>query len=261
MEPRQRSFLIWVVLATVLVAGLFRFVVKPIVEEPERKKEEQAVQRAEKQAKERMSALVEARDLMLEARTKWREAVATAQAGAASSVPPLIDVQRNDSGDFVFTNISGQALCFSVARVALPARCDLGQPERCQPMAPGEKIEFNLDGRRDEQACRSQTLEYRIGRPVSSDLPWWSDSALEDFDRVTGLMEAELDRAIKGVGVGATDNLQTGQLRAENKSYKEFVAEADPAEGWRQVLEPLRKIQLDMMAAREGNVSPEAKID
>jgi hypothetical protein len=258
MEPRQRRFLISLLLFGVVLAALFKFVVGPIVEKPEREEQEQETRLNEQRAHERMNALEKAAEITARARAKWRKDVLEANAtGALGTIPPLVAVRRNDGGDFVFTNISGQPICFAVARVALPATCSLGPVGTCQTMAPGEEVEFDTTSLRGHPPCRSQTLEFRIGDSVTSDLPWWSDSALEDFDRITGLIAAEFKRAQGGGGVGALDRIDSNQLQAESIEAEKFLADTTAAERWRTVIAPLRQIQLDVMFAKQSGAAAE----
>jgi hypothetical protein len=256
MEPGHRRILISLLVAAAVLAGLFKYVVGPIAEEPQREEQQRSAQQEVSHAAERTAAIDVAQDRTALARAKWRKDVTDAQAhGDSSATPPLIAVRRNDGGDFVFTNISGQPICFSVARVSLPARCVLGPVGVCQTMAPGEEVEFDTRARRNDPPCRSKTLEYRIGRPVTSDLPWWSDSALEDFDRVSALLAAEFARAQKGAGVGATDAMSTSQLQAENADDAAFLGDTTAAQRWLDVLVPLQQIQLDVMAAKQAGTA------
>jgi hypothetical protein len=260
MEPKQRRFLISLLLVGVVPAALFKFVVGPIAEKPKREEQERAALLNKQRAQERKVAIDEAADITARARAKWRKDVLDANAsGALGSIPPLVSVRRNDGGDFVFTNISGQPICFAVARVALPASCSFGPVGTCQTMAPGEEIEFDTTSRRSDPPCHSGTLEFRIGNSVTSDLPWWSDSALEDFDRVTGLLEAEFKRAQSGAGVGALDRFDLRQLQAENIEGEKFLADSTAAERWRTVIAPLRQIQLDAMIAKQSGAAEEER--
>jgi len=260
MEPKQRRFLISLLLSGLVLAALFKLVVGPIVEKPERDAQERATVLNDQRAQERMTALEKAAEITARARAKWRADVLAANAsGKSGTMPPLVAVRRNDGGDFVFTNISGQPICFAVARVALPATCSLGPVGTCQVMEPGEEVEFDTSNRRNDPPCRSRTLEFRIGNSVASDLPWWSDSALEDYDRITGLIAAEFKRAQSGGGVGALDNIDTRQLQAESLEAEKFLADTTAAERWRAVIAPLRQIQLDAMIAKQNGTAVEER--
>jgi hypothetical protein len=249
MELKQRRFLIGLLLVGVVPAFLFKFVIGPISKKPERERQEREALLNQQRAQEWKISVGEAADITARASAKWRRDVVEAGAwGELGTLPPLVTVRRNDVGDFVFTNVSGQPICFAVARVALPARCDLGAFGTCQVMAPGEAVEFDTTRRRSDPPCHSGTLEFRIGNAMTSDLPWWSDSALEDFDRVTS-----------GEGVGAVDRIDSSQLRAESMEGKKFLADTNAAERWRAVIAPLRQIQLDVMAAKQSGTAAEER--
>ncbi|HZF16544.1 MAG TPA: hypothetical protein VE046_11420 [Steroidobacteraceae bacterium] len=259
MEPRQRSFLVSTLVGFGLLALLFKFVVQPIQEHPEREAQREAQERRAQQVKERSSEISELQDVMARARAKWRADVVAANAtGATGSIPPLVRVHRNDAGEFVISNVSGEQICVSVQRVSLPARCAIGPRGRCQVMAAGQELEFVSPP--GDGACRSSTLEFRIGNELTADLPWWSETALADFDRVTGLMEAEFARASAGSGVGATDALSTRQLTDEANTAKAFLAQDSVAERWRPTLALLRQVQLDTMLAEQSG-DTEARLE
>jgi hypothetical protein len=258
MQPKQRRFLISLLLVGVVPAALFKFVIGPITAKAEREEQARVALLNEQRAQERKGAIDEAADITARARAKWRKEVLEAGAsGALGTIPPLVTVRRNEVGDFVFTNVSGQPICFAVARIVLPARCTLGPVGTCQAMATGDEVEFDTTNRRNDPTCRSETLEFRIGNSVTSDLPWWSASALEDFDRVTALFETEFKRAQSGGGVGAVDGIESRQLKAESIEGEKFLADTTAADRWRTVITPLRQIQLDAMVAKQSGAVEE----
>lgn len=257
MLPRQRTFLASTLVGFGLLALLFKFAVVPINERPAKQREEQKAQRDQQSQDARQRELARLADVTKRARTQWHEDVVAAGAtGPNGSIPPLVLARRNDAGEFVITNISGEPICISVARVRDQQRCELGSHGRCQLMANGEEREFAAPS--SEGACRNSPLEFRIGNEVTTDLPWWSQSALEDFDRVTALLDEEFARARAGNGFGASDNFSNGQLASEAKAAEGYLAVEGIAERWAATLRPLRQIQLDRMVVEQSGGGGEA---
>lgn len=244
VEANQKKFLASLLLMGVLSAVLFRCVIKPINEhvesEPERRLE--SARQAREAARDE---LVKRRDDILLAREKWRSDVLEAGAtGPDNTIPPLLTLERNDAGEFMVTNITEEPLCVRMWRTRQQERCELGPRNRCVAVAPGQTLEFTAPG--SDGACRGSGLEFRVGNEVTTDLPWWSASAMDDFDRVTGQMR---NRELP--------NFE--ELRREVEAAEAYLAQEGIAEDWKAVIEPLRQVQLDRMLGGDSAV-PEAEL-
>jgi hypothetical protein len=250
MDPRQRRFLVSLVLMAVVLAGIMQFVVKPIREQPAKQRQAQQQERTRQSAARREHTL-ERQQAILDARGKWRDEVVEAGAtGPAGRVPPLVKLRRNDAAEYMVTNITSQPICVTIWRLALPQRCEIGRRGRCTVLQPGQELEFTSPP--GNGVCRSKTLEFRIGRQTTTDLPWWSDTALDDFDRVTALLEAEFERARQGAGHGPTDVFSTDQLLEEIRAAEGYLEVEGIVEQWKSVIDPMKQVQLDSMLGEHG---------
>lgn len=250
MDPSQRRFLVSLVFMAVALAGIFQFIVKPIREQPEKQRQAQQQERKQQNAARRERTL-DRQQAILRAREKWRhEVVAAGATGRLGQVPPLVKLRRNDAAEYMVTNITSQPICVTIWRLALPQRCEIGRRGRCTVLQPGQELEFTSPS--GDGACRSKTLEFRIGNPVTTDLPWWSDTALEDFDRVTALLKAEFARAGKGTGHGPTDVFRTDQLLEEIRSAETYLEVQGIIGQWQAILDPLKQVQLDSMVGEQS---------
>lgn len=242
MDASQKKFLASLLLMGAFSALLFQCVIKPIRQRAESEPERQL--ESARQAREAAHSRLLARaDEILLAREKWRSDVIKAGGtGPGSSIPPLIALRRNDAGEFMVTNIAGEPICLRMWRTRQAERCELGLRNRCVVISPGETMEFaapNAQG-----ACRGQGFEFRIGNEVTTDLPWWSASALDDFDRATSLIRE-------------SSPLDYEALRREIEVAAAYLADEGVAERWKRVIEPLRQIQLDSMTSKEGAAESE----
>jgi len=129
-------------------------------------------------------------------RMQWREDVRAAGAhGAEGVVPPMLQVL--DSGDGVqVTNISDETICLDLRRslakfsVGYDYQCalwsDRGGFHSCVDYEPGHTEWLHMSQRPDMPSCAGEPLEFHVGGWKEDSIGWWSDAALEEFDRQTG---------------------------------------------------------------------------
>ena len=153
-------------------------------------------------AEEHASVASEYMEMQKRLRLQWREDVEAADAhGGEGVVPPMLQVL--DSGDGVqVTNISDTSLCLDLRRSLARSgpgydyQCALwserGSLHSCVKYEPGHTEWLRMSSKRpDLPDCSGEPLEFRVGDWKEDSIGWWSDAALEEFDRHTAQLETE----------------------------------------------------------------------
>ena len=135
-------------------------------------------------------------------RLSWANDLRAAAAhGAEGVVPPMLEVIDSGQGVQV-TNIGNQSLCLDLRRSyaklgqSLDYQCALwavnGGLHNCVDYAPGEKKFLRMSSARpDLPDCSGQPLEFRIGTWEKKGPGWWSDVAIDGFERETARLETD----------------------------------------------------------------------
>jgi hypothetical protein len=189
--------------------------VQPVVEKPE----------------DRTVLVARLQALEAQARIRWRADVDAAGAkGPPGLVPPMLEIREETPGQWRVTNRSERSVCVSIARVARSAKgvtnydhCPSDIAVGCREIARRGSRQFVFHRNERSRACIAATFEFRVGTPQKPEPTWWSDSALEEFDRDVSEppQYAEFDIL---------------HLRGEIAVVEAMLAERDRASRWRREL-------------------------
>jgi len=159
-----------------------------------------SVKRAAHESQEKIRDAYGAAKMRL--RTSWTADLRAAGAhGAEGVVPPMLDVIDSGQGVQV-TNIGDQTVCLDLRRsharlgIGLDYQCALwserGGLHSCVEFKPGQSEWLRMSSARpDLPDCSGQPLEFRVGAWETTGPGWWSDAALDDFDRQTARLETD----------------------------------------------------------------------
>jgi len=135
-------------------------------------------------------------------RLSWANDLRAAAAhGSEGVVPSMLEVIDSGQGVQV-TNIGNETLCLDLRRSyaklgqGLDYQCALwserGGLHSCIEYAPGHKEFLRMNSARPELPdCSGQPLEFRIGTWEKKGPGWWSDVAIDAFERETARLETD----------------------------------------------------------------------
>jgi hypothetical protein len=176
---------------------------------------------------ERQKLAARVTDLRAQTRTRWRADMEAAGAtGAPGVVPPMLEVYDQGRGVWRVTNRHSQWVLVRLSRVAPPEgasvawrRCVLDESSPFLEIPAGGTRRFVL-----EAGCAGSLLEFRVGEQMRPDLPWWTSTALEEFDRGTSRIDS------------GHEHWNAARLTAEISSLENTLANTDRAARWRREL-------------------------
>jgi hypothetical protein len=166
---------------------------------------------------------------LIEARTRWHDAVIEAGAvGRLDELPPMLVVEGTSIG-LILHNFSDAALCVAVARVADEERCPLGPPDDCSVVRAHDSREFVGAPQDTSGACATGALEFRVGKPFDTELVWWTDSALAEFAAETATLREAADEQALQSGRAELDEMKRQarwieRLELDVAGYREQAA-------------------------------------
>ena len=182
-----------------------------------------------KEQEEREQAVSRLLELTLHTYERWLQDVRTAGAiGFERDPPPMLELVDEGLHQKKVTNLSAKKICVRITRVMRHPgsqdylRCPQDQGGDCVPISPGASATFTFFPHRNNDACRTGHLEYRVGTPLDPEPSWWSLSALADLDIRASDFEPRYAA------------MNTMELRSEILRLEKILEETDRAERWKR---------------------------